>query len=320
VADTYQPVVDTGTVAAVRLAFQRQRSAGRNWKTRQHTGRVDGRSVWRNDARCDRDIFRDRTATGAIKVNVHILVDASGSMTSEADPNDPDVVQARADKKSIWMLPPEVQARIKTRVQAATDVTATLVEAFRTQQDVRLSVWMHNTWTHDNTNNVPADLSLIEVIKSGKGKENIPYMPLMAGGGNGDGYAIKHVVDRLARETRPDEVPLLIVVSDGLPSWISPDRAIDWNSNEPVSTQKSADGTALVFNVVNDARDRGVRVLSVAIAPNVNQAPMYGAENVIPFDVTEVGPAWGPLAVKFGAALGDTLARAAEAKAKHRRR
>jgi len=307
----YVPAVDAGTVQAVRLAFQRQRTGRRNWETRQTAGRIDPRNVWRNDATQMTDIFRDRRAPGATKVNVHLLVDSSGSMDW------PDRPVTEADR-AYWKNTPIGNKHwprgIKRRIERATDISATLTEAFRSIPTVRVSVTLHTAQFHGD-----ADITLYKVVESGRGAENIPSMVKMADGGNGDGYAIKHVVDLLRKESRSDEVSLLIVISDGLPSWLADRDPNTWYSL-PLDQQALAnDGTALVFNAVNEARERGVRVLSVAIADGINQSGMYGKDNVIPFDCESDDNPWGRLAVTFGAALGDTLAEAAKSKAKGRR-
>ena len=306
-AGLYQPEVDAGTVAAVRLAFQRQRSAARNWKSRQTAGRIDPRNVWRNEARLDMDIFRDRRAPGATKVNVHLLVDSSGSMDW------PDREVTEADRQ-YWQLHKAWPEGIKRRIERAADISATLTEAFRAIPTVRLSVSLHCAeYGRDE------DITINKVVEHGRGAENIPYMVKMASGGNGDGYAIAHIAEALRKESRSDEVSLLIVISDGLPSWMADRDPNLWYSMTPEQQALSGDGNALVFNVVNEAREQGVRVLSVAIVPNINQSDMYGKDSVIPFNAEADNNPWGHLAVTFGAALGDTLAQAAQAKSKGKR-
>lgn len=292
----YTPVIDPGTVSAVRTAFQRARSGNRNWKAHQQVGRLDARQVWRSDASRDRDIFRDRVAPSATKVNCYVLVDGSGSMTYPVEP---------IEGIAAWNQP----KHLKRKIQAATDVAATMEHAFRTITNVRLNVWLHNIEIDQRE----GDINMVEVIKNGKGREYLGRMPELAGNGNGDGYAIKFLTDRMVKDTRPDEVALLIVISDGLPSYIAPSAGIF--SDGKAATAKED----LVFQVVNAARDRGVRVLSVAVEPIPAQVTMYGKDNVLPFDSKNPN-AWRDLAINFGTALGDTLAAAAKAKAAGRRR
>jgi hypothetical protein len=263
--------------------------------------------VWRNEARLDMDIFRDRRAPGATKVNVHMLVDASGSM----DWPDREVNEADRD---FWKQHKHWPRGIKRRIERAADISATLTEAFRSMPTVRMSISMHAARYNGN-----GDISIFKVVEHGRGAQNIPYMVKMADGGNGDGYAIAHIVDQLKRESRSDEVSLLIVISDGLHSWIANHNPDSWAGLTEEQRALAFDGNALVFNVVNEAREQGVRVLSVALVPTDNQPEMYGKDNVIPFDCESDDNPWGRLAVTFGAALGDTLAQAASAKAKGKR-
>lgn len=289
----YEPNIDGGTVHAVRLAFQRSRSGSRAWAGHQPAGRLDSRACWRNTALRDRDIFRDKVAPTVTKVNAYILVDGSGSMSWPVD-RDPSLPMHQ------WKDP---NATGRPRIEAATDVVATLVEAFRHISSVRLNVWLHNTAIHTRD----ADINMVEVIRNGKGREHLRRLPDLVENGNGDGYAIKWLAAKMQRDTRPDEVALLIVVSDGLPSVL-------------VRGARNLDQEALVFNAANEARDHGVNVLSVAIAKVPAQTTMYGRENVIPFWTPEDPEAWGVLAAEFGATLGRTLSAAAKAKARGRRR
>lgn len=293
----YTPVVNGSVVAAVRIAFQRSRTSPRNWLTRQHAGRLDQRNVWRNEARGDKDIFRERLAPGASKVNVHILVDGSSSMTVHDSPED--------------------KLRDQSRIKHAADITATLCDAFRTQPTVRFNVWFHNSNGDDRNS-----LNVYPVVTNGKGRESIGKMVDHVASGNGDGYILRWIGEKLRREHRHNEIDLVIVVSDGLPSWVANsygEGAFAFGAkyeNDPETLALGRNAVALMYNEVEKLRDMGIQVLSVAICPNSNQAEMFGESNVIPFD----GKDWNKLAVSFGSALGRTLHDAAEAKSKGHRR
>lgn len=273
--DYYEPTVHKAVVAAVRVAFQRSRTSTAGWKHRLDEGRLDMRNVWRVEATHRADVFRDRLAPGATKVNVHILVDGSGSMTSEDMVNE-DGSPAR-------------------RIEKAADITATLADAFRSQPSVRLNVWLHNTVV--KTGNI----AMWPVITNSQGRGNVGHMTQAVGGGNGDGYAIKWVAEKVKKSHRKGEVDLIIVVSDGLPSWLAVGQTWDY-----ATQQYKNDGVALVHNVVEEARERGIKVMSIAIAPNNNQVEMYGEQGVIPFTGD-----WAALATSIGSTLGATLAEAA---------
>jgi len=275
----HEPVVHAPVVSAVRTAFVRARTSPRLWKHRQFEGRLDPRNVWRQQATNTTDIFRERLAPGATKVNVHILVDGSGSMTGMDQKNE--------------------DGSAAQRIEKAMDITATLCDAFRGQPQVRFNVWLHNTVAQ------MGEVAMWPIVTNGGGRENIGQMRNATGGGNGDGYAIKWVGEKVRRSHRKGEVDLLIVVSDGLPSWLSQHRHINWSTyGQPGAAAN--DGVALVRNAVEELRERGTRVLSIAIAPNQNQAEMYGEDGVIPFDGD-----WTQLAVDIGQALGQTLSAAA---------
>jgi hypothetical protein len=270
----HEPKVNHAVVSAVRTAFQRSRTSPSQWKHRVNEGRIDPRNVWRQQATDRTDIFRDRTAPGATKVNLHILVDGSGSM----DSTDQQVPGS------------EVKT---TRIQAAMDITATLFDAFHRQPQVRLSITLHNTVAMNG------NVALWPIVTNGQGRQYIGFMGKAVGGGNGDGYAIKAIGEKVRHSHRKGEVDLLIIVSDGLPSWLA-DRAYQ---------NAHADGVGLVYNVVEDLRKTGVQVMSIAIAPNPNQQEMYGKEGVIPFDGD-----WNHLAVGIATVLGQTLTTAAKGR------
>lgn len=288
-AISYEPKVDKAVVSAVRTAFQRSLTSPRNWLAHQSAGRIDTRNVWRNAATGDRAIFRERLAPGASKVNVHILVDGSHSMDS------------RDDKSSST-----------SRIQHAADITATLCDAFRAQATVRFNVWLHNS--HGEK------LNVYPVVTNGQGRERIGRMVERTNGGNGDGYILHWMGEKLRRTHRHGEVDLVIVVSDGLPSWVWSQHTHEgtfqahMDGAESPLTLKRRNAVALMFNEVESLRDAGVQVLSVAIAPNPNQVEMFGEAGVIPFTGD-----WNALAVSFGSALGRTLREAGEHKRGSRR-
>jgi hypothetical protein len=277
----YRPEVQAAVVSAVQTAFIRARTSPSAWKHRQFDGRFDPHNVWRFQATGRTDIFRDRTAPGATKVNVHVLVDGSGSMLSRDTIPNPN---AHLGQVATMEDP-------KSRIVHAMDIAATLADAFRRQPQVRLNVWLHNT------NVQYGEVAIWPIVTNGMGRENIGAMGLAVGGGNGDGYAIKWVGEKVRRSHRKGEVDLLIVISDGLPSWIAPNSSA-WSGFGNLAT----DGVALVFNAVQELRERGTHVLSIAIADNPNQAEMFGEQGVIPFTGN-----WSELAVNIGATLGATL-------------
>jgi nitric oxide reductase activation protein len=174
-----EPYINGATVAAVQTVFNRTRLSHQTWASRQLHGRLDSRTVWRNDARGQVDIFKERFAPSPTKLNVHILVDASGSMSGE-------------------------------RACRAQDMAGTLVEAFKRIPTVTLHVWQHNA--QGGVTNVYKNYA------PGLSPKGLDAMLLHIGGGNADGFALEAIGQRGIATKRPDTKTLVIVVSDGLPS------------------------------------------------------------------------------------------------------
>jgi hypothetical protein len=287
VRTAYSPHVNGAVVSAVRTAFQRARTSPRYWQSRRVQGRLDPRTAWRSTSGVDQtDVFKERLAPGATKVNVHILVDGSGSMNSNDQFRNGDKTDIQDGNRT-------------TRSVAAADICATLVDAFRTQPTVRMNVWLHNTGSLNG-----GDIAVFPIVTNGKGREVIGWMPTLTGGGNGDGFAIEWVARKMKRDHRRGEQDLLIVISDGLPSWLP------YNGTMGYSDPRYGNAVLHTANIVREARERDIRVMAVAIEPNPNFTEMYGDDgDVIPFDGD-----WNKLAVAFGGRLGITLADAGKTK------
>jgi cobalamin biosynthesis protein CobT len=112
------------------------------------------------------------------KLNVHILVDASGSMSGD-------------------------------RACRAQDMAGTLVAAFRRIPTVRLEVWQHNA--------IGSTAVAYRVAAPGVAPK-LDQMLDHVGGGNADGFALEFVGKRALAVAKSDEKNLVIVISDGLPS------------------------------------------------------------------------------------------------------
>jgi hypothetical protein len=172
------PYIDGATVAAVRAVFNRTRLAHQNWQSRRLEGRLDSRNVWRYDAANNVDIFRERKNPSPTKLNVFLLVDASGSMTGHSACN-------------------------------AQDVSATLVDAFKHVPTVRMHVWQH--WA------TGSGATLLRRYEPGMSLEGLTHMP-DTDGGNADNFALRAMGDRAISLARPDTMSLIIMISDGRPS------------------------------------------------------------------------------------------------------
>jgi Mg-chelatase subunit ChlD len=173
------PYIDAATVAAVQTTFNRTRLSHQRWEGRQLQGRIDQRFVWRNTAKGDVDIFKERRLPSPTKLDVHLLVDASGSMMG-----------ARACR--------------------AQDMAATLVDAFKRIPTIRVHVWQHHALNGQTT--------IVRVFEPGMPADKIRKMTSNSGGGNADGFALEAVGMRAVSQQRPDTKSMVIVISDGLPS------------------------------------------------------------------------------------------------------
>ena len=173
-----KPYINAATVAGIQTVFNRTRLSHQGWEAGQLAGRLDSRRAWRNDARGSVDIFRERRMPSPTKLNVHLLVDASGSMHGG-------------------------------RACRAQDMAGTFVEAFKRIPTVRLNVWQHNA--NQVTN-------IYRVFKPGDGPKGLDNMLINIGGGNADGFALEAIGNLIVSALRPDETNLIIVISDGLPS------------------------------------------------------------------------------------------------------
>lgn len=248
------PYVDPGLVASIQQVFVETKMSHASWSNRQFYGRFDGRQVHRYVTNGDTDLYRRRSQPSPTKLNVHILVDSSGSMWGH-------------------------------NISNAQDATATLVAAFGGSPEVRVHVWQHNA--------VASGADIYKAWEPGMPIDALRNMPGRVAGGNADGFALDAVGQRALDTGLPDELNLVIMVSDGAPS------AHGAGATNP-------DLIAHSQVVVRNLRQQGVHVLSVAIAggAGVNEQ-MYGKDNNVPFNGD-----WNALARTFGAVFGDLLRRA----------
>lgn len=174
-----EPYINKATAAGIQTVFNRTRLSHQGWEARQLAGRLDGRQAWRNDARGSIDIFRDRRLPSPTKLDVHILVDSSGSMMGG-------------------------------RICRAQDMAGTLVDAFKRIPTVRVHVYQH--YAHQGVTHV------FRVYEPGDTLLGLTKMLHNIAGGNADGFALEAVGNRAASMKRSDTKSLVIMVSDGLPS------------------------------------------------------------------------------------------------------
>jgi hypothetical protein len=169
---------DPQVVAAVQRVFDQQRLGHEGWQSRQLYGRLELRSAWRLTLKGEQDVYRERRSPSPTKLNVHLLVDASGSMHGWNSTN-------------------------------AQDFVATMIAAFRRIPTVRLHVWQHSAYQ---------DCTIYRVYEPGMNDEGVNRMNMNVGGGNADGFALEAIGQRALRLAKRDEQTLIVMISDGLPS------------------------------------------------------------------------------------------------------
>lgn len=173
-----EPIISDVTVAAIQQAFSRTRLSHQGWASRQLDGRLDSRAAWRYDAKGSVDIFRDRRLPSPTKLNVYIMVDASGSMMGH-------------------------------NACRAQDMVGTLVDAFKRIPTVKMHVYQHNAHS---------TCEIFRNYEPGQSLQGLNQMLGNIAGGNADGFALQWVGDRAFKQRRPDEQALVIFISDGSPS------------------------------------------------------------------------------------------------------
>lgn len=253
--------VDPATVASVHTIFSRSRLAHNAWKSRRFEGRCEGRNVWRSDAQGAIDIFRDRRGVSPTVVNVWLLVDASGSMGGSYS---------------------------GSKASHAQDISATLAEAFKRVQSVKLRVWQHD---YDYAQSA---VILHRVYEPGMSLSAIDGMAENGSRGNADGFALHAIGEMALKQSRPGERVMIIVISDGEPT----DHGVGATNRDLVQHS---------WTISEGLRRKGVDVLCVAIEREVSYTySMYGEANVVPFKYGQPS-AWNDLARGLANLFGKTL-------------
>jgi hypothetical protein len=285
-------LISPGAVAALGETFMIANAAHADWAMTQPEGRIDPRRAWRHEATDDRDIFRERHLPSPATVRVIVLVDASGSM-SQADAH----VEGREEPMS--------------RNEASAVLAATMVEGLAFIPHVEIEVMQHSfgktTSEGEEMGHSANGVHTVHLRRAWEEGTPIQFMNKMPswgpGGGNADGHALVALTDWLDQDLLPDEVPMIIVVSDGAPADFgkNPDlRAIRAAHPEMVPYLDVAD--AALIDGVAYARQHGIKVLSVAIAGG-DQGQFYGKDAVVRFDGN-----WTTLAQDLAAKIGEVVA------------
>lgn len=205
---TTNPAVQQG----LRGAFTSRRTA-RDSRDVARSGRVSGHRAFRVAAGFD-NIFTRRDALSPDRLDVHLLVDASGSMHDR-------VTRAR------WGAPAGPR-----RVEMAAQMAANITEALDRLPYIRVHVWAHNT-AHGTT--------LWDVYDSRKGQPLARIAGITASGSNNDASAIAALTHRVVSERSTRERSIIVVISDGAPC-----EPEDWVKGAADSARKQKVGVVSV--------------------------------------------------------------------------
>ena len=178
---------DKQAQGALRAAFTSRRTARDN-RNVARSGRVSGHRAYRVAAGFD-TVFTRRDGVSPDRLDIHLLVDASGSMSS------------RATSRGWGTTGPK-------RVTQASQMAANIVEALQALPYVRLHVWAHNT---------AIGAVLHDVWDSRRGEPVGRIGGITTAGGNKDGTVIAGLATRIVKERGNREQSVLVVISDGAP-------------------------------------------------------------------------------------------------------
>jgi len=223
IAHSRVDVTTDGTASAsIRAAFARSRTGKTENERDLKSGLIDNRSLTRvasNDFR----FFHKQTAPGEGKYNVWLLVDCSSSMRGYP-------------------------------IQAAAALAKTLAESTRSIPAMRLSIW---GWT--TSFKLSAGFGAVRVWTQGDPIANVGYLPRVPMGYTPDRETLTWAIDAIAKNSRPDEQPVILMASDGNGSHRGPE-------------------------LVARARRQGVQVISVAVGGGISektQAEKFGRKGYV---------------------------------------
>lgn len=187
----------------------------------QRSGRVD-RGRLARVATSDPRVFTRQSSPAPQKVRVHILIDSSGSMGGGPDSRRAKAAQVGRDLAGAFDRLPWATARIYGFAEAG-------------------SSFVTRIW------------------ETGESRSKVDRFLLSPSGGTPLGYCVAYVADDLLEERHPSEKGVVIVISDGSPSYDG--------------------GITHVRSVVDYYRQRGLRVVSVAMASlGEAQQRMFGRD------------------------------------------
>lgn len=205
--------VDPTAVAAIRKAFTLSNQSRDNWAGGQRYGRLD-RTAGARIAAGNLDVYRRRADHSSTKVRLAIVLDASVSMHAAMDVPDP---------RKAYLMAPYHMTRVR-RCTAAAIFASTMIKALGHVPTVRMDVYQHAAGLGDGADQRHPVVSIKHRWSPGtpvavmNGAAKWGPDDSRGSGGNADGHALMAIGERLVRETQPGERPVVMVVSDGLPS------------------------------------------------------------------------------------------------------
>jgi hypothetical protein len=179
---------------ALRAAFTSRRTARDN-RDVARSGRISGSRAYRVRAGFD-NVFTRRDSLSPDRLDLHLLVDASGSMGTPAS-------------GGYGRYPGP------KRVTLASQMAANITEALAHLPYVRVHVWAHNTVN---------GTTLWDVYDSRRGEKVGRMAGIRAAAANNDASAIAALSSRIVNERSARETSVMVVVSDGAPcedeAWV----------------------------------------------------------------------------------------------------
>ena len=176
---------------ALRSAFTSRRTA-HDARNVARSGRISGSRAYRVRAGFD-TVFTRRDALSPDRLDVHLLIDASGSMNGREgltyNPN-----------RGRW-------EQGQKRLTLAATLVANIAEALDHLPFVRVHVWAHNT---DGS-------AILWDVYDSRGGDLHRVRDIKTAGGNNDASVIRALGERILRERSPRERSLMVVMSDGAP-------------------------------------------------------------------------------------------------------
>jgi hypothetical protein len=180
---------------ALRAAFTSRRTSRDN-RDVARSGRISGSRAYRVRAGFD-NVFTRRDGVSPDRLDIHLLVDASGSM---------------AGRSGEWGRRGRTGPK---RVEQAAQMAANITEALAALPFVRVHVWAHNTVN---------GTTVWDVYDSRRGDKVGKMAGIRAAAANNDATAIAALSSRITDERTSRERSIMVVISDGAPcedeSWV----------------------------------------------------------------------------------------------------